>query len=72
MIASCYDGNTYTTTTDERVRQACIDIHELVGKSAEPVHAKSVRDYLRGLVLSKKVGIQCICYGSIVAELLVG
>ena len=29
VIASCYDGDTCTTTTGERVRLACIDTPEL-------------------------------------------
>ena len=75
VIASCYDGDTCTTTTGERVRLACIDTPELVGKSAEPVPAKAARDHLRGLVVGKKVGIQRIIedrYGRTVAELFVG
>ena len=35
VIASCYDCDTCTTTTGERVRLACIDTPELVGKNAE-------------------------------------
>ena len=75
VIASCYDGDTCTTTTGERVRLACIDTPELVGKRAEPVPAKAARDYLRGLVVGKKVGIRRITedrYGRTVAELFVG
>ena len=72
VIASCYDGDTCTTTTGERVRLACIDTPELVGKRAEPVPAKAARDHLRGLVLGKQVGIRRITedrYGRTVAEL---
>ena len=74
-IASCYDGDTCTTTTGERVRLACIDTPELVGMRAEPVPAKAARDYLRSLVVGKKVGIRRITqdrYGRTVAELFVG
>ena len=60
VIASCYDGDTSTTTTGERVRLACIDTPELVGKRAEPVKARAARDHLRGLVVGKKVGIRRI------------
>ena len=48
VIASCYDGDTCTTTTGERVRLACIDTPELVGKRAEPAPAKAARDHLSG------------------------
>ena len=74
-IASCYDGDTCTTTTGERVRLACIDTPELIGKRAEPVPAIAARDYLRSLVKRKKVGIRRIIedrYGRTVAELFVG
>ena len=46
VIASCYDGDTSTTTTGERVRLACIDTPELVGERAEPVTARAARDHL--------------------------
>ena len=75
VIASCYDGDTCTTKTGEKVRLACIDTPELRGKRAEPVPAKAARDHLRGLVVGKKVGIQRITkdsYGRTVAELFVG
>ena len=74
VIASCYDGDTCTTTTGERIRLACIDTPELTGKGAEPVPARAARDHLRGLVLGKKVGIRRITedrYGRTVAELFV-
>ena len=75
VIASCYDGDTCTTTTGERVRLACIDPPELTGKGAEPVPTNAARDHLRGLVVSKKVGIRRTTedsYGRTVAELFVG
>ena len=74
-IASCYDGDTCTTTTGERVRLACIDTPELVGKRAVPVTAIAARDHLRDLVLGKKVGIRRITedrFGRTVAELFLG
>ena len=74
VIASCYDGDTCTTTTGERIRLACIDTSELRGKGAEPVPAKAARDHLRGLVVGKEVGIRRITedrYGRTVAELFV-
>ena len=75
VIASCYDGDTCTTTKGERVRLACIDTPELVGKRAEPAPAKAARDHLRNLVVGKKVGIRRITedrYGRTVAELFLG
>ena len=75
VIATCYEGDTCTTTNGERVRLACIDTPELVGKRAEPVPAIAARNHLRGLVLGKKVGIRRITedrYGRTVAELFVG
>jgi endonuclease YncB( thermonuclease family) len=72
VIASCYNGDTCTTTTGERVRLACIDTPELRGKSAEPMPARAARDHLRGLVVGKKVRIRRITedrYGRTVAEL---
>ena len=75
VIASCYDGDTCTTTTGERVRLACIDTPELVGMRAEPVPAKAARDFLRNLVVGKKVRIRRITkdrYGRTVAELFIG
>ena len=75
VIASCYDGDTCITTMGERVRLACIDTPELVGKRAKPVPARSARDHLRGLVVGKRVGIRRITedrYGRTVAELFIG
>ena len=75
VIASCYDGDTCTTRKGERVRLACIDTPEQVGKRAEPAPAKDARDHLSNLVVGKKVGIRRITedrYGRTVAELFVG
>ena len=75
VIASCYDGDTCTTTTGERVRLACIDTPELVGMRAEPVPARAARDHLRNLVVGKKVGIRRITkdrYGRTMVELFLG
>ena len=75
VIASCYDGDTCTTTTGERVRLACIDTPELVGMRAKPVPARAARDHLRNLVVGKKVGIRRITkdrYGRTVVELFLG
>ena len=75
VIASCYDVDTRSTTSDERVRLACINSPEPRGKRAEPVPAKAARDHLRDLVVGKKVGIRRITedrYERTVAELFVG
>ena len=75
VIASCYDGDTCTTTSGERVRLTCINSPELRGKRAEPVPAKAARDHLRDLVVGKKVRIRRITedhYERTVAELFVG
>ena len=74
VIASCYDGDTCTTTTGERVRLACIDTPELRGKRADPIPALAARDHLRSLVVGHTVGIRRITtdsYGRTVAELFV-
>ena len=75
VIASCYDGDTCTTTTGERVRLACINTPELHSYRAENELAETARDHLRGLVVGKKVGIRRITkdrYGRTVAELFLG
>ena len=74
VITSCYDGDTCTSSTGEKIRLACIDTPELRGKRAEPVPAKAARDYLRELVVGRKVTIRRIAtdrYGRTVAELFV-
>ena len=73
-IISCYDGDTCTSSTGERIRLACIDTPELRGKRAEPVPAKEARNYLKELVVGRKVTIRRITtdrYGRTVAELFV-
>ena len=75
VIASCYDGDTCTTTSGERVRLACINSPELRGNRAEPVPAKAARNHLRDLVKGKRVEIRRITedrYKRTVAELFVG
>ena len=74
LISSCYDGDTCRSSTGEKIRLACIDTPELRGKRAKPVPAKAARDYLRALVVGRKVGIRRITtdrYGRTVAELFV-
>ena len=73
VITSCYDGDTCTSSTGEKIRLACIDTPELRGKRADPVPAKAARDYLRELVVGRKVTIRRITtdrYRRTVAELL--
>ena len=75
VIATCYDGDTCTTTTGERVRLACIDTPELVGKRAEPVPARTARGHLRCLVGGQEGWLRRITedrYGRTVAELFLG
>jgi endonuclease YncB( thermonuclease family) len=74
FITSCYDGDTCTTDTGEKIRLACIDTPELRGKRAQPERAKTARDYLRSLVVGRDVAIRRITkdrYGRTVAELFV-
>jgi len=72
VIKYCYDGDTCTTITGEKIRLACIDAPELKGERADPIPAKAAKDYLNGLVAGKTVGIRRITkdrYGRTVAEL---
>ncbi|MDA7677501.1 thermonuclease family protein [bacterium] len=74
LITSCYDGDTCTSGTGEKIRLACIDTPELRGHSAEPFPAKEARDYLREMVVGRKVTIRRITtdrFGRTVAELFV-
>ena len=73
-IKRCYDGDTCTTTSGEKIRLACIDTPELRGRKADPVPATAARDYLRELVVGKSVGVRRVAtdrYGRTVAELFV-
>ena len=75
QVRSCYDGDTCTLNTGEKVRLACIDTPELRGKRADPVPATIARDYLRSLVVNKPVTLNRITkdrYGRTVGELYVG
>ena len=70
VITSCYDGDTCTSSNGEKIRLACIDTPELRGKRADLVPAKEARNYLRELVLGRKVTIRRITtdrYGRTVA-----
>ena len=71
-IRSCYDGDTCTTTTKEKIRLACIDTPELRGSRADPISAKAARDYLNDLVAGETVSIRRITkdkFGRTVAEI---
>ena len=73
-IKSCYDGDTCTTTTGEKVRLACIDTPELKGENAKPAPAMAAMYHLNGMLMSQKVGIRRITtdrYGRTVAELFI-
>ena len=72
VIQDCYDGDTCTTITGEKIRLACIDTPELKGKKADPIPAKAARDYLNGLIAGEEVFIKRITkdrYQRTVAEL---
>ena len=71
-IKNCYDGDTCTTTDNEKIRLACIDTPEIKGKRADPEKAKYVRDYLNSLIKGQEIKIRRITfdrYGRTVAEL---
>ena len=72
IIRNCYDGDTCTSSTGEKIRLACIDTPELKGNRAKPIPAKAARDYLNDLVAGEKVSIRRITkdrYGRTVAEI---
>ena len=72
VIQDCYDGDTCTTITGEKIRLACIDTPELKGKKADPIPAKAAKDYLNGLIAGEEVFIKRITkdrYQRTVAEL---
>ena len=74
VITSCYDGDTCTSSTGEKIRLACIDTPELRGKRAQPVPAEAARDYLRELMVGRNVTIRRITtdrHRRTVAELFV-
>ena len=50
LIASCYDGDTCTTTR-RKIQFARIDTPELQGKRTDPIPAIEARDHLRALVV---------------------
>ena len=72
LIINCYDGDTCTTFKGETIRLACIDTPELKGRNANPIPAKSAKNFLNALVANQEVSIKRITkdrYGRTVAEL---
>ena len=72
FIDNCYDGDTCTTFEGETIRLACIDTPELKGRNANPIPAKSAKNFLNTLVANQEVSIKRITkdrYGRTVAEL---
>ena len=72
IIRNCYDGDTCTSSTGEKIRLACIDTPELLGSRANPIQAKAARYYLNDLIAGEKVSIRRITkdrYGRTVAEI---
>ena len=72
LINNCYDGDTCTTFKGETIRLACIDTPELKGRNANPIPAKSAKNFLNTLVANQEVYIKRITkdrYGRTVAEL---
>ena len=59
-IESCYDGDTCTSITGEKIRLACIDTPEIRGPRANPESAKAARDFLNSQVAGKEVSIRRI------------
>ena len=73
VIDNCYDGDTCTTTSGEKIRLACIDTPEIRGPRADPEPAKAAKDFLNSNVAGKEVSIRRITkdrYERTVAELV--
>ena len=73
-IKNCYDGDTCTTESNEKIRLACIDAPEIRGKNADPLKAKASRKFINNLLSNKKVTIKRIDtdrYGRTVAEIFI-
>ena len=72
IIKNCYDGDTCTTKSGEKIRLACIDAPEIKGKMHNPNAAKKAKEYLNKLVKNKYVSIKRLTkdrYGRTVAEI---
>ena len=73
-IKNCYDGDTCTTESGEKIRLACIDAPEIRGKNADPLKAKASKEFINNLLSNKKVKIKRIDtdrYGRTLAEIFV-
>ena len=73
-IKNCYDGDTFTTESGEKIRLACIDAPEIRCKNADPLKAKASREFINNLLSNKKVTIKRIDtdrYGRTVAEIFI-
>ena len=74
IVEKCYDGDTCTTESGEKIRLACIDAPEIRGKNADPLKAKASREFINNLLSNKKVTIKRIDtdrYGRTVAEIFI-
>ena len=73
-VSSVYDGDTFTTSTGEKVRLACIDTPEMKNtakKKADKPAAIAARDYLKSLIGDSDLTIdrvQTDFYGRTVAR----
>ena len=75
IVEKCYDGDTCTTESGEKIRLACINAPEIRGKNADPLKAKASREFINNLLSNKKVIIKRIDtdrYGRTVAEIFIG
>ena len=73
-IKNCYDGDTCTTESGEKIRLACIDAPEIRGKNADPLKAKASKEFINNLLSNKKVKIKRIDtdrYGRSIAEIFI-
>ena len=74
IVEECYDGDTCTTESGEKIRLACIDAPEIRGKNADPLKAKASKEFINNLLSNKKVKIKRIGkdrYGRTVAKIFI-
>ena len=74
IVEKCYDGDTCTTESGEKIRLACIDAPEIRGKNADPLKAKASKEFINNLLSNKKVTIKRIDtdrYGRTIAEIFI-
>ena len=72
IIHNCFDGDTGTGSSGERVRLYFIDSPDLKRANADPISAKAAKDYLNGLVAGKEVfrrRIRMYKFGKTIAEI---